>query len=84
MALIGRKRNEQRRLKKNCKHNKQHSFKNEQRLLCELRVIRKDLPGIGLQNWRCCRNSQKWGGIKLGNLSQTSEKLAVKVGKEFI
>ena len=70
MALIGRKRNEQRRLKKSCKHYKQHSFKNEQKLLCELRVVRKDLLGIGLQNWRCYRNSQKWGGIKLSNLSQ--------------
>ena len=42
MALIDRKRNEQRRLKKSCKHNKQHSFKNEQKFLCELRVIRKE------------------------------------------
>ena len=42
------------------------------------------MPGIGLQNWRCYRDSYKWGGIKLENKSQTSEKLAVKVGKEFI
>ena len=48
MAFIGRKRNEQRRLKKSYKHNKQHSFKNEQKLLSELRVIRKDFLGIGL------------------------------------
>ena len=50
MALIGRKRNEQRRLKKSRNRYKQHSFKNEQKFLCELRVIRKDLLGIGLQN----------------------------------
>lgn len=57
MTLIGRKRNEQRRLKKSYKYNKQHSFKNEQKLLCELKVIRKDLHSIRLQNRRCYRNS---------------------------
>ena len=50
MALIGRKRNEQRRLKKSRNRYKQHSFKNVQKLLCELTVIRKDLFGMGLQN----------------------------------
>ena len=57
MALIGRKRNEQRRLKKSRNRYKQHSFKNEQKLLCEPRVIRKDLLGVELQNRRLYRNS---------------------------
>lgn len=64
MALIARKRNEQRRPKKSCKHNKQHSFKNKHKFLCEIRIFRKELLGIRLKDLRCYKFIEiKWNKI---------------------